>query len=104
MRYRLRKKKTSSSFIILFTLRYKNFNKKKNIEFFNEEENTDFLIFEQNNVFIDYSDNLFTFHKIEEDEKILEVDLDNQEIIESEKMEVDEENLSEEVIKAHVTR
>lgn len=53
----------------------------KNLDYFNEEEDTDFLIFERNNVYIDYSDNLFTFHKVDEEEKILEVDLDNEEII-----------------------
>ena len=37
-------------------------------------------MFEQNNVYIDYSDNLFTFHKVDNDEKIIEIDLDNCEI------------------------
>lgn len=50
------------------------------MDYFNDEENTDFLIFENNKVYIDYNDNLFTFHKVDEKEKILEIDLDNQEI------------------------
>ena len=49
-------------------------------EFFNEEEDTDFLMFENNKVYIDYNDNLFNFHKVDEEEKIIEVDLDNCEI------------------------
>jgi hypothetical protein len=32
---------------------------------------------EQNNVYIDYSENLFTFHKVDNEEKIIEIDLDN---------------------------
>lgn len=50
------------------------------MEFFNEEEDTDFLMFEKNNVYIDYSDNLFNFHKVDEEEKIIEIDLDNCEL------------------------
>jgi len=38
------------------------------------------LIFEQNNVYIDYNENLFNFHKVDEEEKIIEIDLDNCEI------------------------
>ena len=37
-------------------------------------------MFEQNNVYIDYSENLFTFHKVDNEEKIIEIDLDNCEI------------------------
>lgn len=43
-------------------------------------------------MYIDYSDNLFTFHKIDEDEKLVKVDLDNQEILDEEKEELDNEN------------
>jgi hypothetical protein len=68
--------KPISDFFVFYNPVYKN----KELEYFNEEENTDFLIFENNKVFIDYSDNLFTFHKVDEEEKILEIDLDNQEI------------------------
>ncbi|MCQ2818032.1 MAG: hypothetical protein MJ252_12270 [archaeon] len=50
------------------------------MEYFNEEENTDFLIFESNKIYIDYNANLFTFHKVDEEEKLLLVSLDNQEI------------------------
>lgn len=39
-------------------------NFKNNIEYLNEEEDTDFLVFEDNLVYVDYSDNLFTFHKV----------------------------------------
>ena len=38
------------------------------------------MIFEQNNVYIDYNENLFNFHKVDEEEKIIEIDLDNCEI------------------------
>ena len=37
-------------------------------------------MFENNKVYIDYNDNLFNFHKVDEEEKIIEVDLDNCEI------------------------
>ncbi len=37
-------------------------------------------MFENNKVYIDYNDNLFNFHKVDEAEKIIEVDLDNCEI------------------------
>ena len=37
-------------------------------------------MFERNNVYIDYSENLFTFHKVDNEEKIIEIDLDNCEI------------------------
>ena len=37
-------------------------------------------MFEKNNVYIDYSENLFTFHKVDNEEKIIEIDLDNCEI------------------------
>ena len=37
-------------------------------------------MFEQNNVYIDYNENLFTFHKVNDEEKIIEIDLDNCEI------------------------
>lgn len=50
------------------------------MEYFNEEENTDFLIFESNRVYIDYNSNLFTFHKVDEEEKLLLVSLEDQEI------------------------
>ena len=50
------------------------------MDYFNEEEDTDFLIFEKNNVYIDYNSNLFTFHNVDEEEKIIEIDLDNCEI------------------------
>ena len=40
----------------------------------------DYLIFEKNNVYIDYNENLFNFHKVDEEEKIIEIDLDNCEI------------------------
>ena len=62
----------------------------KYLEYFNDEENTDFLIFENNEVYIDYNDNLFTFHKVDEQEKILEIDLDNQEIKDPNDMKVDD--------------
>ena len=52
----------------------------KQLDFFNEEEDTDFLMFENNKVYIDYNDNLFNFHKVDDEEKIIEVDLDNCEI------------------------
>ena len=64
----------------------------KYLEYFNDEEYTDFLIFENNKVYIDYSDNLFTFHKIIDQEKVLVLDLDNQEIKETEKDETNEDN------------
>ena len=54
------------------------------MNFFNEEEDTDYLIFERNNVYIDFNSNLFTFHKVDEEEKIIEIDLDNCEIKEKE--------------------
>lgn len=54
-------------------------------------------MFEKNKVFIDYSDNLFTFHKIDEQEKILEVDLDNQEIKTKENKTDEEDNGSHEM-------
>jgi hypothetical protein len=41
-------------------------------------------MFEQNNVYIDYNENLFTFHKVNDEEKIIEIDLDNCEIKERE--------------------
>ena len=37
-------------------------------------------MFEKNKVYIDYNDNLFNFHKVDEKEKIIEIDLDNCEI------------------------
>ena len=37
-------------------------------------------MFENNKVYIDYNDNLFNFQKVDEAEKIIEVDLDNCEI------------------------
>ena len=67
----------------------------KYLEYFNDEENTDFLIFENNEVYIDYNDNLFTFHKVDEQEKILEIDLDNQEI--KDPNNIKEENLENEI-------
>jgi hypothetical protein len=82
--------KPVSSCFVFYNPVYKN----KELEYFNEEENTDFLIFENNKVFIDYSDNLFTFHKIDEEEKILEIDLDNQEIKEK-KSNKSEDDLAE---------
>ena len=45
-------------------------------------------MFEKNKVYIDYNDNLFNFHKVDEEEKIIEVDLDNCEI----KVEKDKDN------------
>ena len=45
-------------------------------------------------MYIDYNDNLFTFHKVDEEEKIIEVDLDNCEI----KGEKDKDNDAEEEI------
>jgi len=66
----------------------------------NEEELTDFLIFESNNVYIDYNENLFSFEKIKKEEKMVYLDLGNQE--EKEEHQVTEEekniNLSEEVL------
>ena len=82
--------KPVSNYFVFYNPVYKN----KELEYFNEEENTDFLIFENNKVFIDYSDNLFTFHKIDEEEKILEIDLDNQEIKEK-KSNKSEDDLAE---------
>lgn len=82
--------KPVSNCFVFYNPVYKN----KELEYFNEEENTDFLIFENNKVFIDYSDNLFTFHKIDEEEKILEIDLDNQEIKEK-KSNKSEDDLAE---------
>ena len=67
----------------------------KFLEYFNDEEYTDFLVFENNKVYIDYSENLFTFHKVTEQEKLLVLDLDNQEIIENE---ADEENEEKEIL------
>ena len=67
----------------------------KYLEYFNDEENTDFLIFENNEVYIDYNENLFTFHKVDEQEKILEIDLDNQEIKDPNK--INEEELENEI-------
>ena len=45
-------------------------------------------MFEKNKVYIDYNDNLFNFHKVDQEEKIIEVDLDNCEI----KVEKDKDN------------
>lgn len=86
-------KKIGSSFAF-----YNKVYSNKFLEYFNEEENTDFLIFENNKVYIDYNSNLFTFHKVDEGEKILGVYLDNQEII-GEEMDVDDEDLSNEILK-----
>lgn len=51
------------------------------MEYFNEEEVNDIILLEKNRMYIDYNESLFTFHKVDEEEKILEVDLDNEEIV-----------------------
>lgn len=92
------KKKFASNVVIFFHpiySRVKNkFYSQNNIEYLNEEEDTDFLVFEDNLVFVDYSENLFTFHKvlkkifinfqIDEEEILVKVDLDNNSLIEKE--------------------
>ncbi len=56
------------------------------------------MIFENNMVYVDYNDNLFNFNKLEEYEKLVCVDLENQEILPFDNNDADD-NLSEEVIK-----
>jgi len=93
---------------------YHDIYKTKNSEFFNEEEATDFLIFENNLVYVDYNDNLYNFHKVHEDEKLINVDLGNQELYFENLESIDEnesykandeynkfENLSDEVLKIY---
>ena len=53
-------------------------------------------MFEKNKVYIDYKENLFNFHKVDEKEKIIEIDLDNCEI----KGEADKDNDAEDEIDA----
>jgi hypothetical protein len=61
------------------------------------------MIFENNGVYINYSDEIFNFHKLSSEEKILLVDLDNQElksdnILEKmENLQMNDDNLSEEI-------
>ena len=56
-------------------------------------------MFEKNKVYIDYNDNLFNFHKVDDEEKIIEVDLDNCEI----KGEKDKDNDVEDEIKRMIS-
>ena len=81
-------KKKVGNYFVFFNKVYKN----KHLEFFNEEEDTDFLMFEKNKVYIDYNDNLFNFHKVDEKEKIIEIDLDNCEIKEEKEKDNDVED------------
>ncbi len=61
------------------------------------------MMFEHNGVYINYSDELFNFHQLSSEEKIILVDLDNQEICSDQleeklqKMDLEEAYLSEEI-------
>jgi len=58
------------------------------------------MLFENNGVYINYSDELFNFHKLEDAEKLIKIDLDNQEIYQD-KEDNEDNNLSEEIMNKH---
>ena len=74
---------------VLFYKNYKN----KNIEALNDEDNIAFLDFEENRIFIEFNEMTYNFSNIENDEKLVQLDL-----IGGQTAMEDNENLSQEEV------